>query len=159
MWQTRPAERRWGEMAKLLVVEPDDQPTRRLRETFEQADYEVIEARTASEAVEVCQGENPDGGLLDPHLGRFLGITKGKWVAEETHRCGETPVVVLADEAEAKVLQEELGPDSVVALDASPDALIQAVSSLLPVSSDTGAVVERDGEAYILGVGRPMASS
>ncbi|HAA77252.1 TPA: hypothetical protein DCE37_19240, partial [Candidatus Latescibacteria bacterium] len=71
--------------------------------------------------------------LLDPHLGRFLGITKGKWVAEETHRCGETPVVVLADEAEAKVLQEELVPDSVVALDASPDALIKAVSSLLPV--------------------------
>ena len=42
-------------------------------------------------------------------------------------------MVVLADEAEAKVLQEELVPDSVVALDASPDALIKAVSSLLPV--------------------------
>ncbi len=38
-------------MAKLLVVEQDDERRARYRETFEKANYEVIEARSATEMI------------------------------------------------------------------------------------------------------------
>ena len=117
-------------MAKLLVVEPDAQQRASFRETFEKAEYEVIEAESASAAVDACATDHPDVVLLDPYLGRFLGLTKGKWVAEASHRCGSARIVVLADEKDQGAF-EAIGPDAVVSRDAKPEDLIATVSSLL----------------------------
>jgi len=117
-------------MAKLLVVEADARQRAVYREVFENARHQVIEAESASEAVDVCMSEHPDLVLLDPHLGRFLGLSKGKWVADASHRCGTAPVVVIAEESECEEM-EKLGPDAVVAKDMPADELIETVTSLL----------------------------
>ena len=46
-------------MAKLLVVEQDDERRARYRETFEKANYEVIEARSATEMI-MSKDSGPD---------------------------------------------------------------------------------------------------
>ena len=117
-------------MAKLLVVEQDSEQRESFRQMLEGAAHRVIEASTATEAVEACAQEHPDLVLLDPHLGRFLGMTKGKWVAEQTHACGSAPVVVVAEDEDRSEL-DELGPDAVVSRDAGPEELLQTVANLL----------------------------
>ena len=102
-------------MDKLLVVEPDDE----LRSRY-------------GEAFDLCEHDHPDLVLLDPHLGRFFGLTKGRWVAEQSHHCSSAPVVVMAEECEQQEL-ESFGPDAVVPRVAKPEDLVEKISSLLSV--------------------------
>lgn len=116
-------------MPKLLVVESDDSLRARYRTWLEGARYEVVEARTASEAIARCRTDHPDLVVLDPHLGQFLGLPKGRWVAEEAHRNTRAPVVVVTGEAE-RADAAPLRPDAIVTVESGPSALVETVGRM-----------------------------
>lgn len=117
-------------MKKLLVVEQDDERRRQYREAFERAEYEVTEAHSATEAIEFCKQVQPDLVVIDPDLGRYLGITKGRWVAEETHRCCSAPVIVVAEDASLPEIAL-FRPDAVVSRSSGPAGLVRAAADLV----------------------------
>jgi two-component system KDP operon response regulator KdpE len=97
---------------KILVV--DDEPTIRtlLRSTLSRADYQVVEAASAKEAVVSINIDKPDLVLLDLGLPDRDGL---EMIASLRGDAG-TPVLVLSarDEMEQKVAALDLGADDYV---------------------------------------------
>jgi two-component system KDP operon response regulator KdpE len=95
--------------ASILVVDDEPQIRRVLRTTLSFRGYEITEAATGEEAVELARRLKPDLILLDVNLPGISGIETCK----EIRRGSETPIIMLT------VRNAER--DKVVALDAGAD--------------------------------------
>ncbi len=95
--------------ASILVVDDEPQIRRVLRTTLSFRGYEITEAATGEEAVELARKLKPDLILLDVNLPGISGIETCK----EIRRGSETPIIMLT------VRNAER--DKVVALDAGAD--------------------------------------
>jgi two-component system, OmpR family, KDP operon response regulator KdpE len=95
--------------ASILVVDDEPQIRRVLRTTLSFRGYEITEAATGEEAVELARKLKPDLILLDVNLPGISGIE----TCREIRRGSETPIIMLT------VRNAER--DKVVALDAGAD--------------------------------------
>ena len=95
--------------SSILVIDDEPQIRRVLRSTLSFRGYEISEAATGEEAVELAGKLKPDLILLDVNLPGISGIE----ACQEIRRTSETPIIMLT------VRNAER--DKVVALDAGAD--------------------------------------
>jgi two-component system, OmpR family, KDP operon response regulator KdpE len=95
--------------ASILVVDDEPQIRRTLRTTLSFRGYEILEAATGEEALELTRKQKPDLILLDVNLPGISGIE----TCREIRRSSDVPVIMLT------VRNAER--DKVVALDAGAD--------------------------------------
>jgi len=94
---------------KILVVDDDPQIRRVMKATLVGHHYEVIEARTGEEALEIAAGEMPSLVLLDMNMPGMGGLE----TCRSLRATSDTPVIVLTVRNAEK--------DKVAALDAGAD--------------------------------------
>ncbi len=95
--------------ASILVVDDEPQIRRVLRSTLSFRGYEISEAKSGEEALEVARKLKPDLILLDVNLPGMSGIETCK----EIRRGSKTPIIMLTVRSAER--------DKVVALDAGAD--------------------------------------
>ena len=114
-------------MARILIID-DEEPIRfSLRGILEDEGYEVLEAATAEEGLEVADAERPDLVFLDIWLPGMDGLQ----VLKEIRKTSKVPVIMLTarDETFDKVLGLELGADDYVTKPFNPLELTARVKS------------------------------
>ena len=90
-------------MARILIID-DEEPIRfSLRGILEDEGYEVLEAATAEEGLEVADAERPDLVFLDIWLPGMDGLEVAKKLRHEAHK--QTPILMLTarDELDDRV--------------------------------------------------------
>lgn len=95
--------------ARILVVDDEPQIRRVLRTTLSFRGYEISEAATGEEALELARKLKPDLILLDVNLPGMSGIE----TCREMRRSSDTPIIMLTVRSAER--------DKVVALDAGAD--------------------------------------
>lgn len=131
--------------AKILTVEDDTHIRRLLRAALHRADYEVLEASAAREALSLIEIEHPDVVLLDLGLPDRDGLELIHLIRS---RSKATILVVSAREnSEEKVAALDLGADDYITKPFDTEELLARVrTSLRHKLSD-------EGEAPIVAVG------
>jgi len=114
---------------KILVVDDEPQIRRLLRNTLERADYSVVLAVDAREAMRMLAIDKPDAILLD--LG--LPDRDGTDLIRRVRREAETPILVLSarDAERTKVEALELGADDYVTKPFGTAELLARLRALL----------------------------
>ena len=116
-------------MARILIID-DEEPIRfSLRGILEDEGYEVLEAATAEEGLEVADAERPDLVFLDIWLPGMDGLQ----VLKEIRKTSKVPVIMLTarDETFDKVLGLELGADDYVTKPFETKELVARVKAVL----------------------------
>ena len=97
-------------VARILVVEDDLAPLKLLQYILQNADYEVLQARSVEDAKDLLEQSIPDAVLLDNHLNspgtgnmNEAGLTLLRWI-RSTNR--ELPVIMLTAVPDLNILQE-----------------------------------------------------
>ena len=115
----------------VLIVDDDEVIRSLLRLTLPDEGYDLVEAESGDQALQIIAARQPSLVLLD---WRMPG-TSGEGVLTALKQTyPEVPVIVLTAEPEAKVrtLAESLGADVFVAKPFSPLQLLGSVERLLP---------------------------
>ena len=121
-------------MSKRILAVDDQEDNRRiLRDLFTSAGYEVIEATTGEEAVDVAQAQTPDLILMDIQLPGIDGYEATRRIKAHPH-LRATPLIVVTSYAlsgdDAKAFSA--GADAYVSKPFSPRALLAKVREYLP---------------------------
>jgi two-component system response regulator ResD len=132
-------------MARILIID-DEEPIRfSLRGILEDEGYEVLEAATAEEGLEVADAERPDLVFLDI----WLPGMDGYQVCREIRHDSDVPIIMLSAKGEVfdKVLGLELGADDYIIKPFDSKELVARVKAVLrrfqpsrtiPVSATAG---------------------
>ncbi|MFP4026184.1 MAG: response regulator [Candidatus Brocadiia bacterium] len=115
---------------EILVV--DDEPGIRelLEDVLEEADYRVVCASKAAEAVELLENDQPDVVVLDLKLPDM----PGPWVMKEAHKLyDDLPVIIHTGYPDSELMAKALehSPVTVVSKPASKKQLLRAVKTAL----------------------------
>ena len=117
---------------RILVIEDNDRNLKLVRDVLQFAGYEVVEARTGEQGVELATGDPPDLVLMDLQLPGIDG-TEALRRLRATPATAQVPVVALTAFAmkEDRERTEKAGFDGYVAKPLSVRALPQQVRAYL----------------------------
>lgn len=89
--------------AKILIADDERLILATLSIGLRDAGYDVIEATSGEEAIEVCEKENPDLAILDVNMPPGInGITAAREIREKT----SVPVIFLSAYGDDKIVQQ-----------------------------------------------------
>lgn len=121
-----------GAKAKVLLVEDNHMNKILVREILTLNGYDIIEAKSGTEALKVLSTERPDIILMDLHLPEMDGITATR-IIKSDERNKSIPVLALTASAmkgeEDKILDK--GFDGYVAKPIEMKKLLEAISTRL----------------------------
>lgn len=123
-------------MARILYVEDNHQNMRLVRKILRHAGYEVLEAETGLDGVDMALNEAPDLILMDVNLPDIDGLEATARI-KSAPQCRMTPVIALTANAmvgdREKILQA--GCDGYVPKPVSRGELLEAVGQFLVVGA------------------------
>lgn len=115
----------------VLIVDDDEVIRSLLRLTLPSEGFDVVEAESGDDALELANGRQPALVLLD---WRMPGRSGAEVLPELKRRYPETPVIVLTAEPEIpnRKQAESLGADVFITKPFSPLQLLATIERLLP---------------------------
>jgi DNA-binding response OmpR family regulator len=118
-----------GKIAKVLIVDDDNNICEVIKMYLENAGYEVKVSNDGKEAQEAFLEYKPELVLLDIMLPHIDGVDVLKWIRKDS----ETPVIMLTAKGETfdKVLGLELGADDYIVKPFEPKELLARVKAVL----------------------------
>ena len=111
----------------VLVVDDDEALLRLLKAILRSADYDVSTALNGSDALDVTEHQHPDVIVLDLRM----PVLDGPGFFRALRARGDTTPVLVTSSFGAFDAQRELGAEGAIAKPFEPDALLEAVGSLL----------------------------
>jgi two-component system KDP operon response regulator KdpE len=132
--------------AKVLVIDDEPQIRRVMRATLAALHYQVVEARSGEQGLEVFRDEKPDLVLLDMNMPGMGGLA----TCRELRDISEVPIVILSvrDREQDKVAALDAGADDYVTKPFGMDELLARIRAALrraPVPPENTAVFENAG--------------
>jgi len=129
-------------MAKILVVDDDQNVQRTLRYTLEQEGYEVVQAMDGAEGFRLWGVDSPDLILLDVMLPKLDGYQVATKIRSEEGVSGHVPIIMLTAEREVeqKVRGLRAGADDYLIKPFHPAELLARIKSLLARFAPTDAL-------------------
>ena len=112
----------------------DQSDTRQvMRDMLASAGYEVLEAETGEQGIELAQSERPDLILMDVKLPGIDGLEATRRI-KSTPSLRKTPVIIVTSYAASddSIRATEAGGDAYVSKPVSPRFLLARVRELLP---------------------------
>ncbi|WP_204600170.1 response regulator transcription factor [Clostridium pascui] len=118
-----------GKIAKVLVVDDDNNICEVIKMYLENAGYEVRVSNDGKEAQEAFLEYKPELVLLDIMLPHIDGVDVLKWIRKDS----EVPVIMLTAKGETfdKVLGLELGADDYIVKPFEPKELLARIKAVL----------------------------
>lgn len=118
-----------GKIAKVLVVDDDNNICEVIKMYLENAGYEVRVSNDGKEAQEAFLEYKPELVLLDIMLPHIDGVDVLKWIRKDS----EIPVIMLTAKGETfdKVLGLELGADDYIVKPFEPKELLARIKAVL----------------------------
>ncbi|WP_186431219.1 response regulator transcription factor [Clostridium sp. BSD9I1] len=118
-----------GKIAKVLVVDDDNNICEVIKMYLENAGYEVRVSNDGKEAQEAFLEYKPELVLLDIMLPHIDGVDVLKWIRKDS----EVPVIMLTAKGETfdKVLALELGADDYIVKPFEPKELLARIKAVL----------------------------
>lgn len=115
-------------MKKLLIVDDEDNIRRLLAATLTGGEYEVIQARDGTQALEVARRERPDFVVLDVTMPGLDGIEVCRQIKADA-ALRQTTVVMLTAQAQADTRRRatQAGADAFLTKPFSPLQLLEVV--------------------------------
>lgn len=151
--------------APVLIVEDDLKIARIIKAYLEGADFRVLHAETARDALARAATELPLAVILD--LG--LPDRSGEELCQEIKELGNVPVIMLTAKAseEERITGFALGADDYVVKPASPRELVYRVKAVLkrydgagspsrPVSFNNGTLILDTSRHTVISRGKPL---
>ena len=119
---------------RILVCDDEPQILRALRVVLREADFDVVPAETAQEALDRAAVQPPDAAILDLVLPDGDGIA----VCRELREWSRMPILVLSavGDEEEKVRALEAGADDYIVKPFSPRELVARLQAVLRRSGD-----------------------
>ncbi|MBI1919436.1 response regulator [Candidatus Microgenomates bacterium] len=117
-------------MAKILLIDDDQNITDIFQTALEKAGYEVVTAQDGKTGLEKSTSENPDLILLD----QVLPDTKGIEVLKTLKSSSPIPVAILSNFGQQELVSEALtlgAADYILKYQIAPEDLIKKVKELL----------------------------
>ena len=120
-------------MARILVVDDDQNVQRTLRYTLEQEGYEVVQATDGAEGFRLWGADEPSLILLDVTLPKLDGYQVAAKIRAEEGREAHVPIIMLTSErdVEQKVRGLRAGADDYLIKPFHPAELLARIRSLL----------------------------
>ncbi len=131
-------------MAKILIVDDEDQIREVIREYAEFSGYEAEEAKDGMEAVQLVRNGKYDLVVMDIMMPRLDGYSAVKEIRKTTN----VPVIMLSARVEEydKLFGFEIGVDDYVTKPFSPKELIARIGAVLKRSgSPKKSIIKSDG--------------
>lgn len=121
---------------RILVVEDQDDNKQIMRDLLTSAGYEVLEASSGAEAIEVAQSERPDLILMDIQLPGMDGHEATRRLKGDPQMM-HIPIVAVTSYAFDGDRQEavEAGSDAYFAKPVSPREILAKVKNLVPADT------------------------
>ncbi|WP_097027786.1 response regulator transcription factor [Clostridium peptidivorans] len=118
-----------GKIAKVLIVDDDNNICEVIKMYLENAGYEVKVSNDGKEAQEAFLEYKPELVLLDVMLPHIDGVDVLKWIRKDS----EVPVIMLTAKGETfdKVLGLELGADDYIVKPFEPKELLARIKAVL----------------------------
>lgn len=118
-----------GKIAKVLIVDDDNNICEVIKMYLENAGYEVKVSNDGKEAQEAFLEYKPELVLLDIMLPHIDGVDVLKWIRKDS----EAPVIMLTAKGETfdKVLGLELGADDYIVKPFEPKELLARIKAVL----------------------------
>lgn len=118
-----------GKIAKVLIVDDDNNICEVIKMYLENAGYEVKVSNDGKEAQEAFLEYKPELVLLDIMLPHIDGVDVLKWIRKDS----EVPVIMLTAKGETfdKVLGLELGADDYIVKPFEPKELLARIKAVL----------------------------
>ena len=126
---------------RILIVEDEDLMREVLRDYFQSAGYETVEAKNGMEAIDLIDNEDFDLMLLDVMLPELDGFSVCRYVRKSNN----IPIIMITarSEEDDKLTGYEMGADDYVTKPFSPKVLVAKANALLKRSE--GRVLNDDG--------------
>ena len=139
-------------MAKILVVDDDQNVQRTLRYTLEQEGYEVVQASDGAEGFRLWGDEEPALVLLDVTLPKLDGYQVATKIRTEEGREAHVPIIMLTSErdVEQKVRGLRAGADDYLIKPFHPAELLARIRSLLARFAPRETLVGRPPLGHVL---------
>jgi pilus assembly protein CpaE len=120
-------------MARILVVDDDQNVQRTLRYTLEQEGYEVLQASDGAEGFRLWEAESPSLILLDVMLPKMDGYQVATKIRAEEGAANHVPIIMLTTEraVEQKVRGLRAGADDYLIKPFHPAELVARIRGLL----------------------------
>jgi pilus assembly protein CpaE len=120
-------------MARILVVDDDQNVQRTLRYQLEQEGYEVLQASDGAEGFSLWEAESPSLILLDVHLPTMDGYQVATRIREVEGTASHVPIIMLTTEraVEQKIRGLRAGADDYIIKPFHPAELIARIRGLL----------------------------
>jgi pilus assembly protein CpaE len=120
-------------MARILVVDDDQNVQRTLRYQLEQEGHEVLQASDGAEGLRLWETESPSLILLDVHLPKMDGYQVATRIREVEGSAGHVPIIMLTTEraVEQKIRGLRAGADDYIVKPFHPAELIARIRGLL----------------------------
>jgi CheY-like chemotaxis protein len=125
-----------GRPATILVVEDDEQVRALVRSVLKQGGYEVLEASTGAEGLEIVRARGADIALVISDM--LLPEVSGSDLADEVRaRFPNMPLLLMTGYVEGEIVQRSVGEHHAVFLDKpfSPASLLEKVRGALAQSA------------------------
>ena len=115
-------------MNKLLIVDDEDNIRRLLAATLTGGDYDVIQARDGTQALELTRRERPDFVVLDVSMPGLDGIEVCRQIKSDSALRNTTVVMLTAQsQAETRRRATQAGADAFLTKPFSPLQLLEVV--------------------------------
>ena len=123
-------------MAKILIIEDEQELIRILRSYLEKAGFQVLSEDLGDRGLESWEKNKPDLVILDLNLPGMDGLD----VAREIRRKADTPIIMLTARVELtdRLIGLELGADDYVIKPFSPREVVARVRAVLRRTSKSG---------------------
>lgn len=132
----------------VLIVEDEDLMREVLRDYFNDADYEVSEARDGIKAIELAEEFEYDIILLDIMLPELDGFS----VCRRIRKTKDTPIIIITarSDEDDKLIGYELGADDYITKPFSPKVLLAKANVL--IKRARGSIRGSDNEVSAAGI-------
>ncbi len=132
----------------VLIVEDEDLMREVLRDYFNDADYEVSEARDGIKAIELAEEFEYDIILLDIMLPELDGFS----VCRRIRKTKDTPIIIITarSDEDDKLIGYELGADDYITKPFSPKVLLAKANAL--IKRARGSIRGSDNEVSAAGI-------
>ncbi|MBQ6592291.1 MAG: response regulator transcription factor [Solobacterium sp.] len=137
-------------MAKVLIVDAEQDIVDALKIYLSSQEYELYEAHTGKEALEMMEKEEIDLVLMDIMMPVMDGIS----AVAKIRQISNVPIILLTAKSEDsdKVLGLDIGADDYITKPFSPAEVIARVKSQLRRYTRLGSHVQQTGEIVIGGI-------
>lgn len=134
--------------SSVLIVEDEDLMREVLRDYFNDADYEVSEARDGIKAIELAEEFEYDIILLDIMLPELDGFS----VCRRIRKTKDTPIIIITarSDEDDKLIGYELGADDYITKPFSPKVLLAKANAL--IKRARGSIRGSDNEVSAAGI-------